>query len=146
MYTSCLLLEMHKYLHQLLHKHSWHSLPVPCAAAHSHFLKHFSSLSPLCISPCCTTVTVLKRYSNLRPDLFLWISSLMFADLFYILAGKLSKKSFNLLIIQFNLSFSGQRISVFQTLINWKQTKKEKWVDSRYDRPRFTLVQGRNFY
>lgn len=72
----------------------------------------------------------------------------MFADLFYILAGKSSKKWLNLLTIQFNLSFSGQTSSVFQILIKWKQTKKkkEKGDDSRYDRPRFTLVQGRNFY
>lgn len=68
----------------------------------------------------------------------------MFADLFYSLASKSSKKPFYLLRIQFNLSFSGQRSSGFQILIKWKQPKKEKWDDSRYDRPRFTLVQGRN--
>lgn len=128
MYTSCLFLRVHKCLQQLLHKHSQHSLTAPCAAAHSHFLKCFSPLSPLHITNlCCIIVTVLNRYSNiLRADLFFWISSLMFADLVYILAGKSSKKSFNLLIIQFNLSFSHQRSSIFQILIQCKQTKKEK--------------------
>lgn len=38
------------------------------------------------IKLCCITVTVLSSYSNvLRADLFLRISLLMFADLFYIL-------------------------------------------------------------
>lgn len=124
-YTSCLFLRLQKCLQQLLHKHS---LTVPCAAAHSHFLKCFSPLSLLCIiSLCCIIVTVINRYSIiLRADLFLWISLLMFADLFYILAGKSSKKWLNLLTIQFNLSFSGQTSSVFQILIKWKQTKKKK--------------------
>lgn len=45
----------------------------------------------------------------------------MLAELFYVLAGKSSKKPFNLLIIQFNLSSSGQRSSVF----NEKKPKKK---------------------
>lgn len=126
----CLFLRLQKRINScnscFISIHGIHSLcPVPAVPCCStfHFLKCFSPLSPLCIiSLCCIIVTVLNRYSNiLRADLFLWISLLMFAELFYILAGKSSKKPFNLLIIQFNLSSSGQRSSVF----NEKKTKKK---------------------
>lgn len=131
MYTSCLFLRLQKCLNAcnscFISIHGAHSL---CPVLHHSpiFLKCFSLLSPLCIiSLCCIIVTVLNRYSIiLRADPFLWKSLLMFADLFYSLASKSSKKPFYLLRIQFNLSFSGQRSSGFQILIKWKQPKKEK--------------------
>lgn len=93
----------------------------------------------LCIiSLCCITVTVLSRYSNVqRADIFLRISLFMFADLFYILVDKSSKKPFNFLRIQFEHFgfFFVKTVLLLESSFKDNQPKKGKW-DDRYDRPK----------
>ena len=115
-YTSCLFLRLQEHLsscnscfiniqgiHLLCPVSSWPVLQQPFPFSEMLVFP----FDYLClVSLCCITVAVLNSYSNvLRADLLLRISLLMFADLFYILVDKSSKKPFNFLRIQFKLFF-----------------------------------------
>lgn len=72
----------------------------------------------------------------------------MFADLFYILVDKSSKKPFNFLRIQFERFgfFFVKTVLLLESSFKDNQPKKGNEMTPDTTDPRFTLVQGRNTY